>query len=111
MFNPLDHPVCFSYPRWMTATASVGHVPFAMFLVDLLRPKVVVGLGSFSGVSYCALCQAVKELRLDARCYGVDSPEGGAGSGPLERGVLRDLKLHHDAQYGDFSALIQSTFD
>ena len=68
LFNPFDHPICFSYPLRVASTARerfwMEHFPFAMFLVDVLEPMVFVELGTFSGVSYCAFCQAVKELRI-----------------------------------------------
>ncbi|HEX8845568.1 MAG TPA: glycosyltransferase [Pyrinomonadaceae bacterium] len=93
----------------MTAWAS--HVPFAMTLIDLLRPRVFVELGTFYGVSYCAFCQAVKELGLDTSCYAVDSWRGDAQTGFYGPGVLNDLKEHHDLLYQKFSRLVQSTFD
>lgn len=111
MLNPLAHPICLSYPLRLAATAWAEHIPFAMFLVDVLRPKTVVELGTFSGVSYCAFCQAVKELNLDSRCYAVDTWKGDPQSGFFGPEVLEDLKQHHDPLYGEFSTLIQSTFD
>ena len=41
--NPLEHPVCLSVPRrlsWVTSWQQ--HVPFAMFLIDLVRPGLLV---------------------------------------------------------------------
>ena len=111
-FNPLDYPVSLSYPLRLAPTAWAAHVPFAMFLVDALQPRVLVELGAFGGVSYCAFCQAVRELRLDTRCYAVDTWEGDEQSGFYEgAAILEDLKNHHDPLYGEFSTLIQSTFD
>ncbi|MEK6322242.1 MAG: class I SAM-dependent methyltransferase, partial [Acidobacteriota bacterium] len=98
-------------PLRLAASEWAGHVPFAMFLVDILSPVTIVELGTFSGVSYCAFCQAVAELGLDCRCYAVDNWEGDPQSGFFGPEVLEELKQHHDPLYGGFSTLIQSTFD
>lgn len=111
MFNPLEHPVCLEFPQWLEETAWAGHVPFAMFLISAMHPRVVVELGAYRGVSYCAFCQAVKSLKLDAKCYAVDTWQGDAHAGELEAGVLAKLRVHHDPLYADFSRLVQSTFD
>jgi len=111
MLSPLDNPTCFSYPLRLVPTSWAEHVPFAMFLVETLRPDTIVELGVFSGVSYCAFCQAVKELGLGSRCYGVDTWKGDPQSGFFGPEVLEDLKQHHDPLYSGFSTLIQSTFD
>jgi len=87
------------------------HIPFGMFLVDVLRPRVLVELGTFSGVSFCAFCQAVKELGTGTRCYAVDTWRGDPHNGYYGPEVLSELKSHHDPLYGGFSRLIQSTFD
>ena len=110
--DPLAHPICLASPRRRTAVrAWHEHIPFAMFLVDLLRPPVLVELGVHAGDSYGAFCQAVQELNLDTRCYGVDTWEGDAHSGFYGAAILDDLRAHHDPLYGTFSSLIQSTFD
>src|SRR5713226_6179164 len=112
MFNPLNRPVCIDYPHRLGSTAWAGHVPFAMFLADLIRPQVIVELGTFTGVSYCAFCQATKELRLDTSCYAIDTWQGDEHSGFYDGAkILKDLKEHHDPLYEGFSSLIQSTFD
>lgn len=110
-FNPLDHPICFSQPLRVAPSAWMGHVPFGMFLVDLVKPKMVVELGVYYGVSFCAFCQAVKTLGLNTKCYGVDTWEGDEHSGFYGLDVLIDLRAHHDQLYGDFSCLIRANFD
>src|SRR5437588_5600873 len=110
-FNPLLHPACLSRPLRLAATAWASHVPFAMYVVSALRPRVIVELGTFNGVSYCALCQAVGELGLAARCFAVDTWRGDEHSGFYGPEVLEDLRAHHDPLYGDFSTLVRATFD
>ena len=110
--NPFAHPICFADPNRLTPhSAWREHIPFAMFLVDILRPKVIVELGTHYGDSYCAFCQAVKELGLDTRCYAIDTWRGDPHTGFYGSEVLADLRAHHDPLYGSFSRLIQSTFD
>jgi Methyltransferase domain len=82
-----------------------------MFLVHLLEPKTIVELGTQYGDSYCAFCQAVSELGLDTACYAIDTWEGDPHVGEYGPDVLEDLQKHHDAFYGSFSTLVQSTFD
>ena len=108
----MNHPICFASPRRLTpVSAWHEHIPFAMFLVDLLKPNTIVELGTYYGDSYCAFCQAVHELRLATRCYAIDTWIGDPHSGFYGFDVLPDLQAHHDRFYGSFSKLIQSTFD
>ena len=111
-FNPLDHPICLTQPlRLGIYSAWVEHIPFGMFLIDILRPKTLVELGTHTGVSYCAFCQAVKQLGLSTRCYAVDTWEGDNHAGFYGPEILANLRAHHDPLYGEFSRLVQSTFD
>jgi len=110
--NLLDHPVVLSTPRRLTGySAWCEHIPFAMFLVGLLRPRTIVELGAHYGDSFCAFCQAVDELGLETACYAVDTWRGDEHAGFYGPEVLADLRAHHDPLYGDFSRLIHSTFD
>ncbi|MHB8138584.1 MAG: class I SAM-dependent methyltransferase [Smithellaceae bacterium] len=111
-FNPLDHPICLSVPlREVPFLSWHQHIPFAMLLVDILRPKILVELGAHYGDSYCAFCQAVAELQLRTACYAVDTWEGDPHASFYGPEVLADLTAHHDPLYGGFSRLIKSTFD
>jgi len=111
-FNILEHPICFSVPRRIVPLPPWRqHIPFAMLLVDVMKPKALVELGVHYGDSYCAFCQAVAELQLRTTCYGVDTWKGDPHASFYGSEVLADLKAHHDPLYGGFSHLIQSTFD
>ncbi len=111
MFNPLEHPACLEFPLLLEETAWAGHIPFAMFLISALRPRIFVELGTHRGASYCAFCQAVKSLKTKTNCYAVDTWQGDAHAGQVDAKVLAKLKAAHDPLYADFSRFIQSTFD
>src|SRR3954452_4955394 len=77
----------------------VEHAPFAFWLIDALRPKIVVELGVYKGYSYAVFCQAIRELQLDTRCYGVDTFVGADHSGFYPEAVVSDLNAHINNHY------------
>jgi len=117
LFNPLEYPIVFQQPHRVPNEPTVAnsawleHVPFAMFLIDIARPKLLVELGTHSGISYCAFCQSVKGLDTDTRCYAVDTWEGDEHAGYYPPDVLAELRSYHDVRYSGFSQLVQTTFD
>jgi hypothetical protein len=112
MYNPLASPICFRMPERMTeVSAWLPHTPFAMALVAALRPRLFVELGTQKGDSYCAFCQAVRDLGLETRTFAVDTWQGDAHAGLYGAEVLSELRAHHDPRYGAFSTLLQMTFD
>ena len=114
-FNPLTNPICLAQPARLPDDRSTPnwaeHIPFAMFLIASARPRLLVELGTQAGISYCAFCQAVQELGTATRCYAIDTWQGDPQAGLYGPEVLVDLRRHHDARYGAFSQLVQSTFD
>ena len=110
--NPLDHPLVYAEPKRLTPfSAWHEHIPFAMLLVGLVRPAKLVELGTHAGDSYCAFCQAIAELKLESKCFAVDTWAGDEHSAAYGPEILADLRSHHDPLYGKFSELVQSTFD
>jgi O-antigen biosynthesis protein len=105
------YPIVTAKPEYLQLSAWTGHIPFAMLMVDLVRPSVFVELGTYFGVSYMAVCQAVKTLNVGTRCYAVDTWKGDAHTGPYADDVLATLRTYHDRAYQSFSTLIQTSFD
>jgi len=110
MFNPLEHSVSLSYPHRVVPSAWIEHVPFGMTAVELMQPRLVVELGVYLGVSYCGFCQAIDQLGLETRAFGIDTWEGDAHSGYSDPMILEELKAYHDPLYGRFSSLLKSKF-
>ncbi|MDH2326896.1 class I SAM-dependent methyltransferase [Cereibacter sp. SYSU M97828] len=101
----------FRKPHYLNTSAWIEHVPFAFWIVEALRPRVFVELGSHYGVSYFAFCQAVEQHGLGTRCHAVDTWKGDEHAGFYGDEVFRAVRAHNDAHYSGFSQLIRATFD
>jgi hypothetical protein len=110
-FQLQNHPLILMRPRIVAPYGWVGHIPFAYLAVDLLRPRCLVELGTHSGNSYLAFCQAVKRLELACRCTAVDAWQGDEHALHYGEQVYQALRSRHDPLYGDFSRLLRSSFD
>ena len=110
-FQLQNHPLILMRPRIVAPYGWVGHIPFAYLAVDLLRPRCLVELGTHSGNSYLAFCQAVNRLELACRCTAVDAWQGDEHALHYGEQVYQALRSRHDPLYGDFSRLLRSSFD
>jgi GT2 family glycosyltransferase len=111
ILGDVDAPY-LAYPdRLVSPNSWAGHIPFAFWLIEALRPRVLVELGVHAGTSYAAFCQAVQRADCGARCYGVDTWQGDEHAGFYGDQVYNELAAWHDARYAGFSRLVRSTFD
>ncbi len=91
--------------------AWVGHIPFASWVLTNQRTAVFVELGTHTGNSYSAFCQAVQENGLDTKCYAVDTWQGDEHAGYYDNTVFNELSEYHNRNYESFSRLLRMTFD
>lgn len=110
-FKLQDHPVIHLRPRVAFPYSWVGHIPFAYLVMDLLRPATFVELGTDSGNSYFAFCQAVKKLDLPTRCWAVDTWQGDEQARHYSEKVYEAVLAYNNAHYRDFSSLKRSLFE
>lgn len=110
-FRLEKHPIVLMQPSVIPPFGWVGHIPFAYLAVDLLRPDCIVELGTHSGNSYLAMCQAVCALNLSTHCMAVDTWQGDSHAGRYGEQVYQSLRSRHDPKYGDFSTLVRACFD
>ncbi|OQY59560.1 MAG: hypothetical protein B6245_06045 [Desulfobacteraceae bacterium 4572_88] len=108
----LKNSIYFETPLRLTDVRSWhGHIPFAFAIMEMLRPKTFVELGTHRGDSYCAFCQAAQKLDLDCACHAIDSWEGDAHAGFYGPETFEELRAYHDPLYGSFSRLLKMKFD
>jgi len=101
----------FWRPTYIAQSAWLEHIPFAFWLVDTLRPRKIVELGTHNGISYFSFCQAVIKLDLQTQCYAVDTWGGNEHAGQYDEEIYQQVSEHNQQHYSNFSTLVRSTFD
>lgn len=101
----------FWRPSYIAQSAWLEHIPFAFWVVDTLRPRKIVELGTHYGSSYFSFCQAITKLDLETQCYAVDTWGGDEHAGQYGEEVYRQVSEYNQQHYSDFSTLVRSTFD
>jgi len=92
-------------PAW------IEHIPFAFWLMERIRPERFVELGTHSGNSYFAFCQAAQTLSPGTQCFAVDTWQGDEHAGEYGEEIYVEVVRNNDRHYGSFSRLIRATFD
>lgn len=83
--------------RHMISSPTLGQVPFLLWLVEALEPRLIVQAGLGDGAGYLALCQAAERLNKGTVCRALASGH----ETPAD-----DLRKEHDRFYADFSQII-----
>ena len=104
-------PASYWVPRCVNESAWTQHAPFAFWLIDKHRPRILAELGTHWGYSYFAFCQAVSRLGTDTKCFAVDTWLGDEHAGFYDEAVYDVVSEHEASNYASFSTLIRSTFD
>ncbi|WIX06153.1 class I SAM-dependent methyltransferase [Xanthomonas oryzae] len=97
-------------PRSVPFSAWLGHVPFASWLVQQLRPQSIVELGTHTGASFLAFCQAVEEQELTSRVFAVDSWEGDEHAGFYGDDIYDQLRGYQQRNYPGISEMLRMRF-
>jgi hypothetical protein len=98
----------FWRPAFLTESGWLEHIPFAFWLVEAHKPSTVVELGTRSGASYFATCQAIERLQLDASCYAVSTWADEGLSTDESDAMYAKVKSYNEAHYSSFSSLVRS---
>ncbi|MBA3386098.1 MAG: class I SAM-dependent methyltransferase [Chthoniobacterales bacterium] len=98
-------------PRVYGVGAWTDNLHFAYDLVALLKPRLLVELGTDRGESYFCFCQSVVENRIGTRCFAVDNWRGDLHAGGYDETTFEQVSAYNRQNYANFSTLLRSAFD
>ncbi len=108
----LLRPIVFAKPMRLVHPPSwMAHIPFAFWIMSVLRSRTFVELGTQSGVSYSAFAQAVQTLGIETACHAIDTWRGDPQTGFYDESVFEEWSAFHAQHFAGFSRLMRSTFD
>jgi predicted O-methyltransferase YrrM len=99
------------FPQLLKSPWWIGHIPFAFELVARLRPRVLVELGTYSGSSFAAFCQAMQACGVEGRCYGIDLWEGDVHMGKFDETLYREIAGYLAERYPHIATLVRKEFN
>lgn len=91
-------------------SAWLGHIPFARWVIAAHKPTRFVELGTHTGASYLAFCQAVVDDALRTECTAIDTWLGDEHAGEYGDDIYREFR-NRNARYSTFSRALRMTFD
>ena len=106
----LISPVVFDTPLLFPPSAWTEHIPFAYWLIEYLKPTVVVELGTHYGLSYFSFCQAIQKNLPGTKCFAVDNWTGDEHAGFYDESVF-EFVSKKNVPFNNFSTLLRTTFD
>ena len=98
-------------PNYMAPSAWWQHVPIAHWLVSMIKPTIIVELGSHYGVSLFAFCEAADRFSPNSFIYAVDTWAGDEHAGLYPEDVYNQVAEHWSKYHRARARLVRSTFD
>jgi len=98
-------------PKRMVFSTWVDHLPFAYDLVAALKPKLLVELGVYNGLSFFTFCQSMVEHDIEGVAYGVDCWEGDEHTDAYDDSIYDDVNEHARENYRGMTYLLRMFFN
>jgi GT2 family glycosyltransferase len=111
MINRLIKTASFLPNSLVEPKSWIGHLPFAYWFINEIKPDIFVELGTYSGNSYFSFCQSIKENKLKTKCFAVDNWLGDIHSGEYNQEIYEYVEKHNKENYSNFSRLLRTTFN
>ncbi|MRG60547.1 class I SAM-dependent methyltransferase [Agromyces sp. CFH 90414] len=103
-------PTAYWQPERIVTSAWLGHAPFAFWLMDALRPRGVVELGTHYGFSCFVFAQAAKRLGSTTAIRALDSWEGDDQAGFYGEEVYASVADVAQREYPELVTLMRGWF-
>lgn len=97
-------------PAYMVKSAWLEHGPFAFWVVNAVRPRLVVELGSHRGYSFCCFCEQVQRDRTETRVVAIDTWKGDDHTGAYGDEIYESLHAYTSKTYPGFSEMKRMYF-
>lgn len=108
----INSSIIFSSAKFLEKYSSwIEHIPFAFFLIEKLKPRVFVELGTHYGGSYFAFCQAINESKTPTKAYAIDTWFGDEHAGFYNQDVFEYVNKINLTNFSHFSNLLKMSFD
>ncbi|WRX85997.1 class I SAM-dependent methyltransferase [Escherichia coli] len=109
-FYPSAYSLRFTPARLSKAIDWHGHLSFAAWLMELVRPEILVELGVFRGDSLSTFSQASRDLNIKCEITGVDSWGGDNTTGAYGEEVYSEVKDYFSSSFPN-TKLYRALFD
>lgn len=103
-------PTSYWVPEHLVVSAWLTHGSFAAWIVDVLRPRDVIELGTHNGFSCFAFAEAAKRLGHEVRIDAVDSWVGDDHAGFYDESVYDSVRAIAEHDYGTSVVLNRGYF-
>lgn len=97
-------------PARIVQSAWLEHGPFAYWIVDALKPRLIVELGSHNGYSFCCFLEQVRRSHIDGRAIAIDTWKGDDHAGGYGDDVYDNLNAYVARNYADIAEMKRMYF-
>ena len=91
-------------------TAWGGHIPFMLCLINYMRPRTYLELGTHYGASFFAVCQAIRETEIDCLPTAVDLWLGDEHAGMYDEKVYGSFRRILDNRFAGIAHVLRKDF-
>jgi hypothetical protein len=94
----------------LAPTSWGGHIPFMFCLMNYMRPRTYVELGTHHGGSFFAVCQAIRDFRIPCAASAVDLWLGDEHAGKYGEAIYKRFRLALEHRYPGVGHVIRKDF-